>query len=157
MKFPRAWLRAAGLAVSVFLVVACAAPEVLPPPATATPASEYLEKPQPVLVQGALVPQPANAAMEESVPAPPPPSAQQEQSTPMPTPPPLCATVTIDGLNVRSRPEVSATTLVGQVQQGEVFAIIGNNSDGSWFQVEIPRIAGATWLFSDYVNEGPCP
>ncbi len=156
MEFPRAWLLAAGWAVSIFLAAACAAPEVLPPPATATPASEYLEKPQPVLVQGALVPQPANVATEVPI-STPLPQLPEEQSTPVPPPPSLCATVTAATLNVRSRPEVSDATLVGQVQQGEVFAIIGNNSDGSWFQVEIPRIAGATWLYSDFVDEGPCP
>ena len=159
MESPKAWLLAMGFAVGIFLVAACAASEVLPPPATATPASEYLEKPQPVLIKDALVPQPANAVMEEttstSTPQLP---VQNEQPTPVPLPPSLCATVVnTEILNVRSSPSVgSDANKVGVVRQGEVFTIIGSNSDGSWLQVEMSAISGDTWLYTDYVDEGPC-
>ncbi len=152
MDFPRAWGSAAGLVVGILLATACTAPEVLPPPATVTPAAQYLEQPRPVLFADVLVPQPANAVPT----SPPSTPAPQAQLTPVPTPPSLCATVVTEFLNVRSSPGTTDENRVGVVQQGESFAIIGNNNDGSWFQVEIPRFAGSTWLYSDYVTEGPC-
>ncbi len=155
MEFSRAWWRAAGLAVGVLLATACAASEVLPPPATATPSAEYLEKPSSVLVKGVLVPQLANVATKDPEDPTPQPPAQEAQPTPTPTS--LCATVTTPVLNVRSSPGTgSDNKVVGSVQQDEAFAIIGNNSNGSWIQVEIPRFAGATWLFSEYVKKGSC-
>ncbi len=159
MGFKKAWLLVLGLAVSILLVSACSVPEVLPPPATATPASQYLEKPQPALIKGVLVPQPASVVMEEQNPIPVPQTNEQvEQSTPVPQPPSVCATVVnTDLLNVRSSPVVgSDDNKVGVVQQGNVFTIIGNNSDRTWYQVEIPQIAGDTWLYNSYIEEGPC-
>ncbi len=157
MGFKKAWFLVFGLAVAVFLVSACSVPEVLPPPATATPASEYLEKPQPALIKGALVPQPASVVMEEQNATPVKPTDEQEEQ-PTPQPPSLCATVVNTNLlNVRSSPAVgSDDNKVGVVQQGDVFTIIGNNSDRTWYQVEIPEIAGDTWLYTSYIDEGPC-
>ncbi len=146
-----------GLAVGIGLAVACTAPEVLPPPATPTSAAEYLEKPQPVLVQGALVPQPANAPVTEE-PTPPavPQSSEPPEASPPVSPPSLCATVDTARLNVRSSPSVTDTNQVGFIERGDVFTIIGNNSDGSWLQLDIPVISGDTWVSVQFVVEGPC-
>lgn len=158
MDLPKTWLSKLVLAVSVLLIAGCAAPVVLPPPPTATPASEYLEKPQPILIREPLVPQLADGMMAEEQPTPISGVSLQEAPTPVPSLPSLCVTVVnTQVLNVRSSPAaISQANLVGQVQAGEVFVIIGNNNDRSWYQVEIPAISGDTWLFSSYVDEGPC-
>lgn len=159
MILTKTWLLALGLLVSGSLAVSCAVPIVSPPPATPTPASEFLEKPQPVLVKEPLVPSPANEFMADEGPTPAPPEPERQVPTPAPSPPALCATVVnTDFLNVRSSPAATSNeNLVGVVQADQTFGIIGTNSDGTWYQVEIPDILGDTWLFTNYVREGACP
>lgn len=156
MKAIKRQLTGMGLVLFLLAATGCSTLNVEPPPATPTPSPVSQEAPQNVLIEGLLVPQPVNAA----TPAAPSPSEDAGEAAPEPVPTRqvLCATVINAAvLNVRSSPEaLGDANRVGQVQRGQVFRVIGNNSDGSWVSVEVPAIDGPAWLSADFVETASC-
>lgn len=59
------------------------------------------------------------------------------------------ATVTSSRLNVRETASASANILL-KISNGETYPVIGKNSDGSWFQINVRGING--WVSSRFVS-----
>lgn len=62
------------------------------------------------------------------------------------------ATILADFLNVRAGPAINARVLQ-VVTEGDVYAVIGRNADGSWAQLNVRGIAG--WVSGAWINVLP--
>lgn len=121
-------------------------PVAFPTPThTAMPAATGTPKP-------ALTPTPK--PMPTAIPTEPKPSPEPT-ATATSTPSPMVRVTAPDFINIRRRPN-TASDILAIASEGDTFAVLGENGDGSWINIRLPDGIEA-WIASFLVEQVPSP
>jgi uncharacterized protein YraI len=97
-------------------------------------------------------PNAGNAPITEAIP-PSTPTPVPYPPTPTPYPPPpsggAYATINTTFLNLRDAPSAEVGRILRRLYRGEVYTVIGRNTDSSWLQIDANGLHG--WINSSYV------
>lgn len=138
-------------AVGALLLMGCAGATAEAPPPTRTPNPQYAQTEAPTVNRRSSITLPAGQNQTSQ------PTENFTQPTPVPTRVVRrCVTIVSDfGLNVRSGPGTQFGVQV-VVTNGEQFPYLGQNPNGTWYQIDAVGGGSEAWVSSDFAELETC-
>lgn len=135
-------------------MAACTTAEVLAPPPTRTPAAEYAQLVEPVIIKRSSASNPSGRTEDPASQA-----AIRTDATPVPESPSaseICVTVTVEfGLRVRGGAGTQFANLA-VLEDGSQHPFLETNGAGTWYRIDRPDIGPNTWVSADFSRQEPC-